>query len=117
MSSVDTITAHELLYDLVPKLKSLETMVSDTLSARLMMTTDPEVRHQLKTFKTEFELERTMIRLNLKHLLRRHAELLEAVKNGSTSKSGQTLQLDNHEATAVARVHQLHRKAQDLKRC
>ncbi len=117
MPSVDTITVHELLYDLVPKLKALETMVSDTLSARLMMTTDHEVRHKLKAFKAEFELERTMIRLNLEHLLRRHTEALEAVKNGSTSQSGQTLPLDNHEATAVARVRQLHRNAQDLKRC
>lgn len=116
MSTGETITAHELLYDLVPKLKATERIVSDTLSARLMMTTDAEVRHQLKTFKTEFELERTMIRMNLEHLLRRHAEAVEAERRGSDEESLHTLPLDEHEATAVARVRQLYRRAQELKR-
>lgn len=116
MPSAETITAHELLYDLVPKLKATEATVSDTLTARLMMTTDPEVRERLKTFKAEFELERTMIRMNLEHLLRRHAEAVEAERSGSAGESRHTLPLDEHEATAVARVRQLYRRAQELKR-
>ncbi|SDN86644.1 hypothetical protein SAMN04487957_102219 [Halomonas shengliensis] len=116
MPSNETITAHELLYDLVPKLKATEATVSDTLTARLMMTTDPEVRERLKTFKAEFELERTMIRMNLEHLLRRHAEAVEAERSGNAGESRHTLPLDEHEATAVARVRQLYRRAQELKR-
>ncbi|SEL73779.1 hypothetical protein [Halomonas daqiaonensis] len=113
MTSEDTITAHQLLDDLVPKLKSVETMVRDTLSARLMMTTDAELRQQLKTFKTEFELERTMIRMNLESLLNRHAETVEKVKAGGTDK---VLELDDHEATALKRIRQLHDRAMELKR-
>ncbi|MDI5922782.1 hypothetical protein QLQ86_18620 [Halomonas sp. LR5S13] len=116
MSNGETITAHELLHDLMPQLKATESMVSDTLTVRLMMTTDPAVRERIKTFKTEFELERTMIRMNLEHLLRRHAEAVEAARRSSTDDSSQTLPLDEHEATAVARVRQLYRRAQELKR-
>ncbi|MGM0987934.1 MAG: hypothetical protein ACQEXI_13265 [Pseudomonadota bacterium] len=114
MSSAETITAHELLYDLVPKLKATETAVNDTLSARLMMVTDPAERQRLETFRTEFALERTMIRMNLEHLLRRHAEAVEAARSAGSSR--QTLALDEHEATAVARVRRLHARAMELKR-
>ncbi|MFP4137065.1 MAG: hypothetical protein ACLFSR_01765 [Halomonas sp.] len=114
MSTSETITAHELLYDLVPKLKATETTVSDTLTARLMMTTDPELRERLRTFKAEFELERAMIRMNLEHLLRLHAEAVEAERREGEGRH--ILPLDEHEATAVGRVRQLYRRAQELKR-
>jgi len=113
LSCGETISAHELLYELVPKLKATEAMVNDTLAARLMMTTDPEERQRLETFKTEFELQRSMIHMNLEHLLRRHAEALAAPRRGSERRH--TLPLDEHEATAVARARQLYRRAQQLK--
>ncbi len=116
MSSAETITAHELLYDLVPKLKATETAVNDTLSARLMMVTDPAERQRLETFRTEFALERTMIRMNLEHLLRRHAEAVEAARSAGSGGDRHTLPLDEHEATAVARVRRLHARAMELKR-
>lgn len=108
------ITAHDLLYDLVPKLKSTEELVYNVLTVRMQMTADAEVHRQLKGFKTEFELEGTMIRMNLKNLLRRHADALEAVKSGHAGRDDHPLVLDEHEATAVARVRQLYRKAREL---
>ncbi|SDJ99864.1 MULTISPECIES: hypothetical protein [Halomonadaceae] len=108
------ITAHELLYDLVPKLKSTEELVYDVLTVRMQTTSDPEVHRLLKGFKTEFELEGTMIRMNLKNLLRRYADVLEAVKSGRAGRDEHPLMLDEYEAAAVARVRQLYRKAQQL---
>ncbi|RUA22052.1 hypothetical protein DSL92_07905 [Billgrantia gudaonensis] len=52
-----------------------------------------------------------MIRMNLKSLLSRHADALEAVKRGHAGRDEHPLMLDEYEAAAVARVRQLYRKA------
>ena len=114
MSASETITARDLLHDLVPKLKSTERLIAYTLWERIQRCLDPGEKARLQTLKQEFELELVMIRMNLDHLLRRHAEQLEQAANGGEEGAGPLLELDEHEAVAIESARRLHRRSQEL---
>ncbi|MFU8839036.1 MAG: hypothetical protein ACNA75_12120 [Thiohalomonadaceae bacterium] len=114
MPAIESISAGDLLHDLVPKLKATERLMANTLWENIQRCIDPGEKARLESLLQEFELELAMIRLNLRHLLRRHAEELEAAVKGGDADTGLLLELDEHEAVAIESARRLYRRAQEM---
>ncbi|MFY0989103.1 hypothetical protein [Halomonas sp. C05BenzN] len=107
-----SLSSRELLDDLVPKLKSTETFLHDTLTVRINCCLDPREKLRLQNLRTEFQLELTMIRMNLEHLLRRYSDRLVAAAD---AEEGDTmLALDDHEAVAIESIRRLYTRSREL---
>ena len=73
-----TISAREVINDLVPKLNAVEKQIKLTISAVVEASSAaPEQKERYAKLKAEFQLELTMIRMNLEHLLKRYRNELE----------------------------------------
>jgi len=108
-----TISAREVINDLVPKLKAVEKQIKLTISAVVEASgAAPEKKERYAKLKAEFQLELTMIRMNLEHLLKRYHRELEAVMNDP--RQDVLLTLDAYEATAVENAKQLYARVQRL---
>lgn len=81
-----------------------------TLDEALMANQELESIAHINTLKTEFQLELTMIRMNLEHLLKRYQKELNAVVEDK--RHDQLLTLDAFEAMAIESAAQLYRRAQ-----
>lgn len=109
-TNAHTISAYEVIYNVVPKLNAVEKLVGDTLGKELMTTQEPQSIARTNNLKMEFQLELTMIRMNLEHLLKRYqAELNAVVKDKRHDK---LLTLDAFEAMAIESAAQLYRRVQ-----
>ncbi|NQY78471.1 MAG: hypothetical protein HRT78_15500 [Halomonas sp.] len=108
-----TISAREVINDLVPKLNAVEKQIKLTISAVVEASgTAPEKKERYAKLKAEFQLELTMIRMNLEHLLKRYRNELEAAMNDP--RKDMLLTLDAYEATAVENAKQLYARVQRL---
>lgn len=110
----DTLYARDVVYDLIPKLKTTERLVDSTLQGRIERCADAAEKTRLEELKIEFELEISMIRMNLEHLMRRYARQLEEAARGDASGNSALLTLDDHEAVAIESTRTLYRRAQAL---
>lgn len=106
------ISAYEVIYDLSPKLKALETHMDATLHAMVSSGQNPEEKARIEKLKIEFELELMMIDMNLKHLFQRYQHELAAVANNDRQET--YLTLDEHEATAIQNAKTLYQRVQAL---
>lgn len=111
---VASLSARELVEDLIPKLKATEHFLSDTLTIKLQNSDDPRETLRLKNLQTEFELELTMIRMNLNHLLRRYSDQLMEATDDPEGKGSALLALDEHEAVAIESIRQLYARTHEL---
>jgi len=112
--SQQQIRARELRDQIVPKLKVVETVVQTLINDRMMQYKQGHERKRFEALKSEFELEVMMIRMNLKHLMKREALLLERTWNGDDAAAETLLALDELEANAIERLQTLYRRAQAL---
>ncbi|NBC47644.1 MAG: hypothetical protein GVY22_06585 [Gammaproteobacteria bacterium] len=112
--SQQRIKASELRDDLLPKLRAVEAAVERTLADRLRLCADEEDRKRFQGLKSEFELEIMMIRMNLRHLFRREALVLERVFQGDDVAGDKVLVLDEQEASAIKRTQLLFQRSQAL---
>jgi hypothetical protein len=111
---IKQIDARELVSDLLPKLRATQHLIETTLSERIEQCQEPDEQQRLTTLQQEFQLEMTMIRLNLDHLLKRYTEQLETALEASEPSAGPLLSLDEHEAVAIERAQRLYRHAQEI---
>ncbi|BCB71501.1 hypothetical protein HMEPL2_18520 [Vreelandella aquamarina] len=108
-----TISAREVINDLVPKLNAVEKQIKLTISAVVEASgAAPEQKERYAKLKAEFQLELTMIRMNLEHLLKRYRNELEAAMHDP--RNDLLLSLDAYEATAVENAKQLYARVQRL---
>lgn len=108
MSVTVSLPARELLYDLVRKLKATECFIHDTLRSRIESCYDPVEKLRLKNLKNEFELETetVMIRMNLKHLMRRYSAELVEFQEGKNDDA--LLELQKEEVVAIESLRRLY---------
>jgi hypothetical protein len=109
-----SISAHEVMYDLIPRLNALEGQINNTLEAMITAGQSPTEKKRNENLKMEFELELTMIRMNLQHLLSRYQNELEAVT--SDERKDVMLALDKHETVAVESAKVLYDRVQRLQK-
>lgn len=112
--SQQQIRAKELRDEVVPKLKVVETVVQTLLNDRITGYKAGSERKRFEALKSEFELEVMMIRMNLKHLMKREALLLERTWNGDDAAAETLIALDELEANAIERAQTLYQRAQAL---
>tara|TARA_R110000751_G_scaffold245310_1_gene345311 strand:- start:409 stop:738 length:330 start_codon:yes stop_codon:yes gene_type:complete len=103
-SSVQTISAYSVINDVIPKLNAVEKLVETS-----QLPADIERYSKLQI---EFQLEISMIRMNLEHLLNRYHGELTAVKQNE--HNDKLLTLDSYEATAIESAKTLYRRVQEL---
>ncbi len=106
-----SLSARELVDDLLPKLKATEHFLEDTLNAKAQHSPEPREQLRLRNLKAEFELEVSMIRMNLKHLLRRYSQELTSMGEGDEDF---LLELDEHEVVAIESMRQLFQRTHEL---
>ncbi|WP_148253770.1 hypothetical protein [Aidingimonas lacisalsi] len=111
------ITPRDLLDDILPKVKATERVVNNTLKSMLEEASDdPAERRRLENQVMEFELEITMIMMNLEHLMNRYATAFQEVTDSGHRRSGPVLELDQHEVVAVDSARKLYERIQELQR-
>lgn len=108
-TNVQTISAYDVIYDVMPKLDTVEKLVGHTLDEALHTQEAESIAH-INSLKMEFQLELTMIRMNLEHLLKRYQKELNAVVEDR--RRDQLLTLDAFEAVAIESATQLYRRVQ-----
>lgn len=109
-----SLSARELLEELVPKLKATEHFLGDTLGVKIQYSPDPREKRRLQNLKSELELELTMIRMNLGHLLKRYSRQLVEATDDPEGKGDTLLALDEHEAVAIASIRRLYARSHAL---
>ncbi len=112
--TTERLSARDVIYDLIPKLKATQHLVDNTLRVKIARYADEGERARLESLKLEFELEISMIRMNLDHLLTRYSRQLEEAAKGGEGDPGPMLELDEHEAVAIESARRLYRRAHEL---
>ncbi|APX92785.1 hypothetical protein BWR19_07490 [Halomonas sp. 1513] len=108
------ISVQELLHDLIPKLKATERFVDETLVMMIDQASPGDERARRQHQRQEFQLNLTMIRMNLGHLLKRHAHLLDGASDRGGVSSGTMLELDEHERVALSSARELYTQTQAI---
>jgi len=108
-----TIPAREIIDDILPKLASLQSFVDHTLSNSIRQQESAEQRRQEESLKSELQMELTIIRMNIDHLVKRHKTILSQL-GVSRRVCGPSAKLDQAEATAIERLMQLHQRIRTL---
>lgn len=111
-SHATTVSAVSVVNELIPKLNAVEKQIEQTISAVLETSQLPTQIERYTKLQAEFQLELTMIRMNLEHLLKRYSQELAAVVNDP--RQDVLLTLDAYEATAIENAKQLYRRVQAL---
>lgn len=111
-SHAANISALYVVNELIPKMKAVEKQIEHTISAVLKMSQTPLHIERYTKLQAEFQLELTMIRMNLDHLLQRYHKELEVVMQDS--RQDVLLSLDAFEATAIQNAQQLYQRVQQL---
>lgn len=107
-----TISALEVVNDLIPKLNAVEHHIEQMINAVLEASSVPNQIERDTKLQVEFQLELTMIRMNLSHLLKRYRHELDAVMNND--RQDVLFTLDAYEAMAVENAKQLYDRVQRL---
>lgn len=113
-SQADTISAYDVAYDVLPKLKATENLISNTLNDMIQQSCSEEERNRLNLLQQEFELEIMMIRMNFSHLFKRYTEEIQEVIDADGNSPGVMLKLDQHERFAIESARQLYLRAHEL---
>ncbi|PAU74690.1 hypothetical protein [Halomonas salipaludis] len=108
------ISARDLLHDLIPKLKATERFVDETLQMMIDQAPPGEERSRREHQQQEFQLNLTMIRMNLGHLLQRYAPLIEELREPDGLPTGPMLELDEHERVALNSARELYAQTQAI---
>jgi hypothetical protein len=111
LANIGHTTAKSILDDVLPKLKAVEDLVNNTLSTLIAQAQSNDVRHRNELLQQEFQLEITMIRMNLDHLVTRYAKELNDAAIGSGNAS---LKLDRHEQFAIQSAKALYERARAI---
>lgn len=111
-SHAANISALYVVNELVPKIKAVERQIEHTISAVLNTSQAPLHIERYTKLQAEFQLELTMIRMNLEHLLKRYHQGLEIVMKNP--RQDVLLNLDAFEATAIENAQQLYQRVQQL---
>lgn len=111
-SNSTTISALYVVNELIPKLNAVEKRVELTIGSASAREGVPMGIERMTRLQAEFQLELTMIRMNLEHLLKRYSQELAAVV--SDPRQDVLLTLDAYEATAIENAKQLYRRVQAL---
>lgn len=109
-----TISALEVVNDLIPKLNAVEHHIEQMINAVLEASSVPNQIERYTKLQAEFQLELTMIRMNLSHLLKRYRHELEVVMNDS--RQDVLFTLDAYEAMAVENAKQLYDRVKRLQK-
>ncbi|GHC30449.1 hypothetical protein [Aidingimonas halophila] len=110
------ITPRDILDDILPKVKATERVVNNTLKSMLEAADDSAERRRLENQVMEFELEITMIMMNLEHLMNRYAMAFQEVTDAGHRRSGPVLELDQHEVVAIESARKLYERIQEVQR-
>lgn len=107
-----TVTSHELINDVIPKLKTVEFILDSKLAAAIENSKDAQQREKYQVYQQEFQLELMMIRMNLEHLLSRYADIIKP----TDGKRGENtyLELDDSERVALSTIINLYNKVSEL---
>lgn len=111
-TNIKTIQAWEVVNELIPKLNTVEKHIEQTINVVSSASQSPTQIERYTKLRVEFQLELTMIRMNLEHLLKRYRRELEAVMNDP--RQDVLLTLDQHETVAVESATTLYRRVQEL---
>ena len=115
MSTIgDRVSARELLHDLIPKLKATERFIDETLAMLIEQAPSADERARRERQQHAFQVNLTMIRMNLDHLLKRHAHLLDQVSEPGAVSPGPMLALDEHERVALNSAIKLYQQTQSI---
>ena len=106
--------ARDLVHDLIPKLKSTENLVNNTLRFRAEKAGNDNERSHYQLLRQEFELEIMMINMNLEHLLKRYAREIQDVADSDGALPGPALELDQHERFAIDSARKLYERARAI---
>ncbi len=110
----ERISARDLVYDIIPKLKATENLVNNTLQEMITQASDESERNRHHLLQQEFELELMMINMNLDHLLKRYAQVIQAVAESGGNNAGAILELDQHERLAIDSAKKLYERARAI---
>lgn len=106
------ISAVYVVTELIPKLNTVEKHIEQTISNIVASSQLPTQIERYTKLQIEFQLELTMIRMNLEHLLKRYHRELEVVMNDP--RKDVLLTLDQHESVAVESAKALYERVQRL---
>jgi hypothetical protein len=107
-----TIPALEVVTELVPQLNTVEKQIEQTICTVLESSSSVASIERYTKLQAEFQLELSMIRMNLEHLLKRYRTELEAAMNDP--RKDVLLTLDQHESVAVDSARALYQRVQAL---
>ena len=108
------LSALEFVQDIIPKLRATEKLVSDALLDIIKGANDEAERNRRTLQQQEFELEITMIRMNLDHLLKRYAQEIQAVAEDGDKHAVAMVELDQHERFAVESAKKLYEQVKAI---
>ncbi|NVF16293.1 hypothetical protein [Vreelandella maris] len=111
-NNVQTISAYSVVNDVIPKLNAVERLVEGTVKEIVETSRLPAEIERYSKLQIEFQLEISMIRMNLEHLFNRYHGELTAVKQNE--KNDSQLILDSYETTAIESAKTLYRRVQEL---
>lgn len=109
---VQTISAYSVINDVIPKLNAVEKLVEGTVKEIIETSRLPAEIERYSKLQIEFQLELSMICMNLEHLFNRYHGELTAVKQNE--KNDMQLTLDPYETTAIESAKTLYRRVQEL---
>ncbi|MCG7598629.1 hypothetical protein MHM84_02395 [Halomonas sp. McH1-25] len=109
--TADTISARDLVYEIIPKLTATEKLVNNTLHTTIAEFGNFSELSHYQLLKHEFELEIMMIHMNLDHLLKRYAQEIQAASGSGGREAGAILELDQHERFAIDSAKKLYERA------
>ena len=110
--NVQTISAYRIINDVIPKLNAVEKLVESTLNEIVVTSRLPVEIARYSKLQIEFQLEISMIRMNLEHFLHRYQVEITAVKQNE--KNDRLLTLDPQEMIAIESATVLYRRVQEL---
>jgi hypothetical protein len=107
-----TVTSHELINDVIPKLKTVEFILDSKLAAAIENSKEAQQREKYQVYQQEFQLELIMIRMNLEHLLSRYADIIKPIDGKRDEDT--YLELDDSERVALSAIINLYNKVSEL---
>lgn len=113
MQSNHTIPARDIVDDIMPKLASIQSFVDHSLSASIRRQDNADERRREENLKAELEMELTIIRMNIDHLIKRHDATLSRL-GVSRQTCGPDVEIDKHEAAAIEHLKRLHHRIRTL---
>lgn len=105
------ISSDTLLNDLLPKLNAVEFIIGKRLTMTMARTSEPAELARLTELQREFDLELMMIRMNLEHLFKRYAAIIQPPDK---QPQNTVLDLEESEQTALQAAVNLYNKVSEL---